>query len=137
MNKQDNPSDDNAQRLREYLDEVHRRNEQSREQRERLANSPAVGIFWVVSGKLIILGAWLEEARTTGRFARYPIPHEKAWVNYRRNAIVPSDMEYDDPPRGRVDYDKVNQEFSSVRGRLYSHERSHARQNSQASKPTA
>ena len=67
------------QRLREYLDEVDRRNEESREQRDRLAGSPEVGIFWVVDGRLIIVGAWLEEARTTGRFAHYPVPPEKEW----------------------------------------------------------
>ena len=59
MSKHDNPSGDGAQRLRGYLDEVHRRNEQSREQRERLAGTPEVGIFWVANGKLIIAGAWI------------------------------------------------------------------------------
>jgi len=111
MNKQDNPSDDNAQRLREYLDEVHRRNEQSREQRERLAGSAEVGIFWVVSGKLIIAGAWLEEATTTGRFARHPTTEEKEWNLCQRVGAIPREMEYDEPPRGRVDFDKVTQKF--------------------------
>jgi len=104
-------ADDRAQRLREYLDEVHRRNEESRAQRERLVGSPEVGIFWVVNGKLILLGAWLEEAKTTGRFAHYPIIHEKAWSLCQRVGAVPRDMQCDDPPRGRVDYDKVTQKF--------------------------
>ena len=104
-------ADDRAQRLREYLDEVHRRNVQSREQRERLAGSPEVGIFWVVDGRLIVVGAWLEEAGTTGRFAHYPVPPEKEWSAIQRVGAVPRDMEYDDPPRGRVDFDKVTQKF--------------------------
>jgi len=111
MSKQDNPSDDGAQRLREYLDEVHRRNEQSSEQRERLGGSPEVGIFWVVNGRPLVVGAWLEEARTTGRFARYPVPPEKEWSALQRVGPVPRDMEYDDPSRGRVDFDKVTRQF--------------------------
>jgi hypothetical protein len=111
--KRETPGDaeERPQRLREYLDEVHRRIEQSREQRERLAGSPEVGIFWIVGGRLIIVGAWLEEARTTGRFAHHPITHEKAWINCQRVGAVPRDIQCDDPPRGRVDFDKVTQTF--------------------------
>jgi hypothetical protein len=70
-----------------------------------------VGIFWVVDGRLIIVGAWLEEARTTGRFAHYPVPTEKEWSAIQRVGAVPRNLEYDDPPRGRVDFDKVTQKF--------------------------
>jgi len=111
MNNQDNLTDDRAQRLWEYLNEVHRRNAQSRKQRERLAGSPEAGLFWVVDGRLIVVGAWLEEASTTGRFAHYPVPPEKEWSAIRRVGAVPRDMDCDDPPRGRVDYDKVTQRF--------------------------
>ena len=111
MSKQDNPSDDGAQRLRAYLDEVHRRNEESRAQRERLAGSPEAGIFWNVNGKLIIAGAWIEESITTGRFAHYPTTHEKEWSLCQRVGAVPRDMQCDDPPRGRVDFDKVTGKF--------------------------
>ncbi len=103
--------DDKAQRLRGYLDEIHRRNERSREQRERLAGSPEVGIFWNVRGRLLLAGAFLEEAETRGRFARYPTTHEKEWAILRRVKAAPIEMEYDDPPRGRVAYDKVTQQF--------------------------
>jgi hypothetical protein len=111
MSKQNDPSDDRAQRLREYLDEVHRRNEESRAQRERLAGTPEVGIFWVLNGKLIIAGAWMEESITTGRFAHYPTTHEKEWSLCQRVGAVPRGMQCDDPPRGRVDFDKVTQKF--------------------------
>jgi hypothetical protein len=111
MSKQDDPIDDRAQRLREYLEEVHRRNEQSREQRERLAGTPEVGIFWNVKGRLIIAGAWLEEAITTGRFAHYPTTHEKEWSLCQRVGAVPRGMQCDDPPRGRVDFDKLMGKF--------------------------
>jgi hypothetical protein len=58
------------------------------------------------------VGAWLEEAATTGRFAHYPVPPEKEWSAIQRVGAVPPDMGYDDPPRGRVDYDKVTQKFN-------------------------
>jgi hypothetical protein len=106
-----NSGDDKAQRLREYLNEVHRRNEQSREQRERLAGTPEVGLFWIVDGRLIIAGAWIEEATTTGRFAHYPTTDEKEWSLCQRAKGVPRDTKYDDPPRGRVDFDKIAQKF--------------------------
>ncbi len=103
--------EDKAKRLREYLDGVQRRNERSREQRERLTGSPEVGIFWVVNGKLMIAGAWIEEAMITGRFAHHPTTHEKEWSLCQRIGAVPRSMRCDDPPRGRVDLDKVTQQF--------------------------
>jgi hypothetical protein len=111
MSKQESSSDDRQSRHREYMAEVQRRNEQSAERRARLAGSPEVGIFWDVNGRLIFVGAYLEEAVTIGRFAHYPMTQETVWLNFRRNGIVPPDMEYDDPPRGRVVYDKVTRRF--------------------------
>jgi hypothetical protein len=60
---------------------------------------------------LIIAGAWIEESITTGRFAHYPTTHEKEWSLCQRVGAVPRDVEYDELPRGRVDYDKVTQKF--------------------------
>ena len=113
MNKksEQHSADDKAQRLREYLDEIHRRNERSGQQRERLAGSPEVGIFWVVDGRLILAGAWIEEATTRGRFAHYPTTHEREWAFCQRANAVPLDVAYDEPPRGRVSFDKVTQQF--------------------------
>ena len=111
MTKQNNPSEEIQARHREYMAEVHRQNEQSAERRTRLAGSPEVGIFWDVNGRLIFVGANLEETVTIGRFARYPMTQETVWLNFRRNGIVPPDMGYDDPPRGRVVFNKVTRRF--------------------------
>jgi len=60
---------------------------------------------------LIIVGAWIEEATTTGRFAHYPTTDEKEWSLCQRAKGVPRDTKYDDPPRGRVDFYKITQKF--------------------------
>jgi hypothetical protein len=64
-----------------------------------------------VDGRLILAGAWIEEATTRGRFAHYPTTHEREWAFCQRANAVPLDVAYDEPPRGRVDYDKVTQRF--------------------------
>jgi len=110
MSNQNNSSDDELHRRREFMAEIQRRNEQSAAQRARLAGSPEVGIFWDVNGGLI-LGAFLEEAETRGRFVQHPVSHEREWIMLQRVLPALKDMEYDDPPRGRVVYDKVTRRF--------------------------
>jgi hypothetical protein len=37
--------------------------------------------------------------------------HDSFWKNLQRNGIVPPDVEYDEVPRGRVDYDRNENKF--------------------------
>lgn len=76
-----------------------------------LHNAPAVGIFWHVGGVLIIAGAFLEEAQRRGRFAHFPVSAETMWRNYQLIRAVPVEMDYYEPPFGRVVFDKVTQQF--------------------------
>jgi hypothetical protein len=92
-------------------DSERRQTKRYRGRTARLAVSPEVGIFWDVNGVLIIAGALLEEAERRGRFAFHPMSHERMWPCYQRINAVPSDMEYDDPPRGQVICDKVTLKF--------------------------
>jgi hypothetical protein len=111
MTRQHKGRGEKAPGVREMMDHIHEQNQRDAERRKRLAGSPEVGIFWDVNGRLIIAGAFLEEAQTWGRFAHYPMEHEQAWPSYQRVEAAPLDMEYDDAPRGRVVYDKVTQQF--------------------------
>jgi hypothetical protein len=43
-----------------------------------------------VRGRLLLAGAFLEEAETRGRFARYPTTHEKEWAILRRVKAAPN-----------------------------------------------
>jgi hypothetical protein len=70
-----------------------------------------VGIFWDVSGALIIAGASLEEAQRRGRFAHFPVTAEKMWRNYQHIGALPAEMDYYEPPGGRVVCDKVTRQF--------------------------
>ena len=92
-------------------DSERRQTKRDRETTTRRAVSPEVGIFWDVNGVLIVAGALLEEAERRGRFAFHPMSHERMWPCYQRINAVPSDMEYDDPPRGQVICDKVTLKF--------------------------
>ena len=76
-----------------------------------LPSAPEVGIFWYVGGVLIMAGAFLEEAQRRGRFAHFPVSAEKMWRNYQHIGIVPADMDYYEPPGGRVVCDKVTSQF--------------------------
>ena len=71
---------------------------------------PQVGIFWLVKGTLILKGVPLGEAEAGGRYLNAPA-HEGYWDQLRRRRAVPPEMEYDEPPRGRVVYDTIADRF--------------------------
>ncbi|MGD1081803.1 MAG: hypothetical protein ABR881_26085 [Candidatus Sulfotelmatobacter sp.] len=71
---------------------------------------PQVGIFWVVKSKLILKGVTLDEAEPCGRFFN-AIGHDSYWGELQVAGAVPGDVEYDEPPRGRVVYDVIADRF--------------------------
>jgi hypothetical protein len=70
-----------------------------------------VGIFWVVNKTLLVHGVSLAEAEDYGRFKNYPGSHKEIWQNHQRVNAVPLDAGYDAPPRGRVLFDTLNDQF--------------------------
>jgi hypothetical protein len=80
---------------------------------ERASNAelPKVGIFWEVNGNLILTGVPLAKAEAYGRFLNFPGSHEVTWCTYQQAGAVPTEVEYDEPPRGRVLYDSVLEKF--------------------------
>lgn len=76
-----------------------------------LKAQPQVGIFWLLNGRLIIHGVALEEAELFGsRFFNAP-GHDTYWDLLRDRGLVPTDLEYDEPPRGRVIYDAIGDRY--------------------------
>jgi hypothetical protein len=76
----------------------------------RKAMTPAaerqVGIFWLVDGRLVIDSIALSKAEDYGgTFKIHPGDHCSVWEKLQRGGVVPSDMEYEESPRGRVMYD--------------------------------
>ena len=102
---------DPPQRLQGLFDEMQSRNEHSREQMAKEAGMPEVGIFWVVGSELIFDTAALSEADEWSGYKTYPSNHEKMWPKFQRWGMVPNDMDYRTPPRGRVGYDIGNRQF--------------------------
>jgi hypothetical protein len=71
---------------------------------QRRKEKPHVGIFWLISGKPLIDSTPLGEAERYGDFLTHPRGHAEVWKQYQRNGIVSQEIEYEEPPRGRVMY---------------------------------
>jgi hypothetical protein len=74
-------------------------------------HEPHLGFFWLFRGKVIIESIALSKAEPWGEFRNHPRSHFDHWTDLQRAGTVPSDMEYDEPPRGRVVYDPAHERF--------------------------
>jgi hypothetical protein len=70
-----------------------------------------VGIFWLYEGKLIIDSTPLSEAEPYGDSLGHATGHIDYWSALQERGVVPPDVEYEEPPRGRVGYDKREEQF--------------------------
>jgi hypothetical protein len=73
---------------------------------------PSVGIFWVISGKLVIDSTPLSQAEPYGVHLTHPCSHLEVWTLFRQKGTVPSNSEYEEAPRGRVIYNAKTGRFS-------------------------
>lgn len=81
-------------------------------QKAKAAGGPEVGIFWLApNGKLLIDGTPVSEAASYGDLKIYEGTHTKLWDLYVRHSIVPTDVEYEEYPRGRVAFDTKTRQF--------------------------
>ena len=76
-----------------------------------MKREPHVGIFWLVNDKLLIDSTPLSEAETYGDHLTHPHSHLEVWTMFQRNGTVPREVEYEEPPRGRVMYNMRTQQF--------------------------
>jgi hypothetical protein len=72
---------------------------------------PHVGIFWLLDGKLIIDDTPLSMAEPYGTALTHPASHIDHWMRLQHTGAVPADVEYEEPPRGRVVFDRRDQRF--------------------------
>ena len=72
---------------------------------------PHVGIFWLFNGKLIIDTTPLSKAEAYGDHLGHAASHVDYWAELQRKGLVPPEVEYEEPPRGRVGYDKREERF--------------------------
>ena len=73
---------------------------------------PQVGIFWLVDGKTILDATPLSAAEAHLQFRIYPGDHISVWERLQRQGLAPIDMEYEEPPRGRVVYNTNEKRFT-------------------------
>ena len=75
------------------------------------APEPCVGIFWSFEGRLIIDSTPLSAAELYGETLTHPAGHIDHWTALQQRGAVPRDVEYEEPPRGRVVYSKRDERF--------------------------
>ena len=84
-------------------------------QRRRAAKNagvPQVGIVFVVKGKPFIDSTAVTEAESYEHFKIHGRDHYQYWEQLQRIKAVPSDVEYDEVPRGRVVYDTQTRKYT-------------------------
>lgn len=74
-------------------------------------HEPRVGIFWLIQNRLIVDASTLSEAESYGDCLTYRSSHIDYWTEQQRLGTVPRDVEYDEPPRGRVVHNAKEQKF--------------------------
>ena len=72
---------------------------------------PRVAIFWLFEGKLIIDSTPLSEAEPYGDALTHANSHIDYWTTQQERGVITPEVEYEEPPRGRVGYDKRQGRF--------------------------
>ena len=67
---------------------------------------PRVGIFWLVDGTLLTDSTPLNKAELYGDHLTHPRSHIDVWDGWQKLGKVPGDMPYEEPPRGRVVFNR-------------------------------
>jgi hypothetical protein len=73
---------------------------------------PCVGIFWLIDSKIIIDTTALSEAGKYGDFKIHDGDHVTHWAEMEKRGEVPRGSEYEELPRGRVNFDTRTQQFT-------------------------
>lgn len=79
-----------------------------------MANSgaePQVGIFWQFNRRLVIDSTPVSFAEPYGDCLTHPCGHLRFWTMLQQSGSVPSEVEYEEAPRGRVLFDKRRERY--------------------------
>ena len=72
---------------------------------------PMVGIFWLFKGELIFDVTPVSIAEPYGDCMGHANSHIEFWTSLQNAGVIPLDVEYEEPPRGRVVYDVRIQKY--------------------------
>lgn len=75
------------------------------------SGEPRVGVFFVYLEKPFIDSTPVSGGEAYGTFVGHAIGHPAFWEALQRKGLVPTDLEYDEIPRGRVGYDTRERKF--------------------------
>lgn len=67
---------------------------------------PHVGIFWLLDGTLLTDSTPLHQAEPYGDHLTHPRSHLDVWDGWQKLGKVPIDVPYEEPPRGRVVFNR-------------------------------
>jgi hypothetical protein len=76
------------------------------------STEPAVGIFWLFEGRLVIDAIPVSQAEPYGDNLTYPESHFNFWTGRQQSGTIPLDVEYDEVPRGRIVYQAKQEHFT-------------------------
>jgi hypothetical protein len=82
-----------------------------RGQAARKAGEPEVGIFFVYNGEVLTDSKPLCVTEPYGKFISADSEYDRYWKFGQRYDVVPHEIEYDEVPRGRVEYDIIEKKF--------------------------
>jgi hypothetical protein len=85
--------------------------------KEEQSTQSCVGIFWVLNSEPLIDSALLSDAEPYGDHLTHPRGHAEVWEQWQGKGVVSPDMEYDEPPRGRVMYNTKTRRFKLLADR--------------------
>ena len=68
----------------------------------RITEEPQVGIFWVLNRRLLTDATPVSQGEPYGECLTHPRGHLDVWTGCRPTSLVPEEMEYEEPRRGRV-----------------------------------
>ena len=95
--------------IRQLLDHIADRNK--RGQAARKAGESEVGIFFQFDGKVLMNSTPLCVTEPYGNSKSKDYDYDHFWKFLQRYGIVPSDVAYDEVPRGRVEYEIDERKF--------------------------
>jgi hypothetical protein len=72
-------------------------------------NQPLVGIFWWFRVRLILDASPLSEAEKYGDCLTHSRSHIDHWTGLLQRNEVPIEVEYEEPPRGRVMWNTISE----------------------------
>ena len=82
-----------------------------RSQAARKAGESEIGAFFVFKSEVVKTGTPLSVVGLHGLFKSKTYDHGFFWKSLQRLGVVPRGIEYDEVPRGRVEYDTIEKKF--------------------------